>query len=457
MNNIRVWLNLIEQEPKWCATLFSALIINLKLTGTCIKDTDLFQRDITELLNHPIEPVYNLVKQFCKLMPVFFNEIGAEGELRDVSTELDEIHKRKDVLIHFLRKQSHVESSNLIVDFIKAIFLFWKTRDKELLRPFVPEEIYEQVSSTGRFTDEQYCIAERVVVEFGFDSFTDLLEWDSGQCRDFLDRQADISASEKRRFELLVHMFKLLHQKYNLGFQELRSELQQATKDGFDGMDELLFVLESSDPIGCLKVMLDRLEELKKIIVSEKKYEAREDIYYKRHIAVDIPSVYGRYMEKKFDSLSLTFRLENLANIYLEKLPESVNLSFITQATFYRIVTCLELYLQALRIDGITSRRLDTYLALLQNSLKIRRFSYTQYLDIFRGLAEGVKDVIYSYYTNIHQNNLSLIIPQLTRGDLLTKYTSLFDKKETTASLHRLSEAFSPRYYSIHLWSAASG
>ncbi len=107
--NIRVWLNLIMQEPKWCSILFSALIIHIKLSGTCVKDTDLFQRDITDLLNHPIGPIYNLAKQFTKLMPVFFNEIGAEGELREVSTELDELHKRRDVLIHFLRKQSHVE------------------------------------------------------------------------------------------------------------------------------------------------------------------------------------------------------------------------------------------------------------------------------------------------------------------------------------------------------------
>jgi len=43
--NIRVWLYLIMREPKWCSTLFSALIIQLKLSGTCVKDTDLFQRD----------------------------------------------------------------------------------------------------------------------------------------------------------------------------------------------------------------------------------------------------------------------------------------------------------------------------------------------------------------------------------------------------------------------------
>ena len=148
--NIRVWLYLIMREPKWCSTLFSALIIHLKLSGTCVKDTDLFQRDITQLLNHPIEPIYNLSKQFTKLMPVFFNEIGSEGELRDVSTELDEIHKRKDVLIHFLRKQGHVESSNLIVDFVQAIFLFWKTRDKTLLIPYIPEEVYSQVAGQRR-------------------------------------------------------------------------------------------------------------------------------------------------------------------------------------------------------------------------------------------------------------------------------------------------------------------
>ena len=101
-------------------------------------------------------------------MPVFFNEIGSEGELRDVSTELDEIHKRKDLLIHFLRKQGHVESSNLIVYFIKAILMFWKTKNKELLLPFLPPEVYKQVDTTGLFVDDQYRIADRVWVHFRF-------------------------------------------------------------------------------------------------------------------------------------------------------------------------------------------------------------------------------------------------------------------------------------------------
>jgi len=440
--NIRVWLNLIAQEPKWCATLFSALIINIKLSGTCVKDTDLFQRDITNLLNHPIEPIYNLAKQFTKLMPVFFNEIGAEGELREVSTELDEIHKRRDLLIHFLRKQSHVESSNLIVDFIQAIFLFWLTKKKELIHPFLPDEVFSEVSANGKFIDEQHLLATRIQQELKFSITEDLLTWKQEERQQYLAQQSDIPPAELRRFDLLVQMYQLLNQKYNLGFQELRSELESAAQEGFPEMEDLFTTLEQCDTIECVEALLQTLEGLKMTILSSETFEAREDIYYKRHIAVDIPSVYGRYREKKFDSLSLSFRLENLTNIYLERLPETVNLSIITQATFYSIVKCLKLYLRALRVDGISSRRLDTYISLLTSSLKIRRFSYTQYLDIFRGLSEGVKDVIYSYYTNIHQNNLSIIIPQIGAENLLTNYRSLWNEEEKTNSIHSLSEAF---------------
>lgn len=440
--NIRVWLHLIMREPKWCSTLFSALIIHLKLSGTCIKDTDLFQRDITALLNHPIEPIYNLSKQFTKLMPVFFNEIGSEGELRDVSTELDEMHKRHDVLIHFLRKQGHVESSNLIVGFIKAIIMFWKTKNKELLLPYTPEEIYVQIELNGKFIDEPHILTQRVWEEFDLHRVHDLLDISEEDLVAFLLKQSDTNSRERRRVELLIQMFKLLYAKYQLGFQQLEPELRLAASNGFPEMEGLIDSLKTDDIQEGLAALLNSLSNLKSIILSEEQYEAREDIYYKRHIAVDIPSVYGRYKERKFDALSLTFRLENLANIYLENLADTENLAVITQATFYEIVSRIKLYMQALEIDGITSRRMSTYLLLLENSFKVRRFSYTQYIDIFKGLSEGVKDIIYAFYTNIHQNNLSLIIPQLSREELLPKYKTLFEEDDITSSVHRLSENF---------------
>lgn len=440
--NIRVWLSLVMQEPKWCSTLFSALIINLKLSGTCVKDTDLFQRDITQLLNHPIEPVYNLVKQFAKLMPVFFNEIGAEGLLRDVSTELDEMHSRKDMLIHFLRKQSHVESSNLIVGFIEAIFGFWQTKNKALLGSYLPEEVLRQVKSSGPYIDDLSLLMNRVFALSDLSVIEDLLGWDDNRRNTFLAEQKDLAESETRRFSLLVDMYKLLHQKYNLGVQEIRHQLKLAVNSGFPEMEQLLADLEICDTFQGLSALLAHLERLKEIILSGETFAAKESIYHKRHIAVDIPSVYGRYEEKKFDALSLTFRLENLANIYLEKLLDSINLSFITRATFIRIIKCLRIYLKALKIDGISSRRLDTYMSLLDNSLGIKRFSYTQYLDIIRGLSEGVKDVIYTYYTNIHQNNLSIIIPQIGKQNLLAKYQPLWDGENSPENINRISETF---------------
>ncbi|PHR24618.1 MAG: phosphoenolpyruvate synthase [Desulfotalea sp.] len=440
--NIRVWLHLIMREPKWCSTLFSALIIHLKLSGTCVKDTDLFQRDITQLLNHPIEPIYNLSKQFTKLMPVFFNEIGSEGELRDVSTELDEIHKRKDLLIHFLRKQGHVESSNLIVDFIQAIILFWKSGDKTVLVSYIPEEVYRQIIDFGLYVDEQFVLSGRLWAEMEVMAVEDLLAIDDGEIASFLGRQDDLSSGEVRRFQLLMQMYKLLHKKYNLGSQQLKADIRYAVNDGFPEMESLLSTLEESDTEHCLEALLTSLEGLKEIILSEETFDAQEDIYYKRHIAVDIPSVYGRYKERKFDALSLTFRLENLASLYLEKLPETVNLTIITQATFYSIVRCIKLYMRALSIDGITSRRLTVYLTMLENSIKIRRFSYTQYLDILRGMSDGVKDIIYAFYTNIHHNNLSIIIPQIGEENILDKFSSLYDDAEMGTTIQRLSESF---------------
>ncbi len=445
--NIRVWLNLIMQEPKWCATLFSALIINLKLSGTCVKDTDLFQRDISRLLNHPIEPVYNLVKQFAKLMPVFFNEIGAEGQLRDVSTEIDEIHKRKDLLIHFLRKQSHVESSNLIVDFIRAILGFWHSRDKNLLKDYLPPEILEQIPENGLFVNDLNRLARRIFREPQITKCEDLLLWDDSRLNRFLSWQEDLDPREIKRFQLLIKMYRLLDQKYNLGYQELRLQLEQAANGGFPEMEQLLADLEICDTVQCLNSLLTNLEKLKKIILSSETFEPKEDIYYKRHIAVDIPSVYGCYNERKFNALGLSFRLESLANIFLEQLPSTINLTLITRATFLRILKCLRLYLRALKIDGITSRRLETSVSLLSNSLGIKRFSYTQYLDIFRSLSEGVKDLIYAYYTNVHQNNLSIIIPQIGVENLLARYRNLWQEKEKEdenqqETIHRLSETF---------------
>ncbi len=439
--NIRVWLNLIIQNPEWCSTLLSALIINIKLSGTCIRDTDLFQKEITRLLNSEIAPVYNLVKQFTRLLPVFFNEIGSEGVLREVSTELDETHKRKDQLIHFLRKQSHVESSNIIVDFINGIIRFWRTLDKEAIAPYIPEDLLHRIDPQGEYVTWVHQITAELFENSGFQDEAELLAWPRSEMEKTIMAMTDHPESELRRVVLLIRMYQLVNLKYDLGFQNIREQAQEIKESGLPDITPMVDALETNDAYAGLEAILDTLEELKEVTLSPEKFEAREDIFHKRHIATDIPSVYGRYQEKKFDALSLSFRLENLANVYLEQLTASAGDILLTQATFYRVVKALRLFIRALAIDGIASRRLETQVDVLENSLKVKRFSYLQYLDIFRGLSEAISDIRYTYYTNHHRDTLAVIVPQIPQDSLLPAYRNHVDS-DRTGTLSRISESF---------------
>jgi len=89
VKNIRVWMELVECAPLKMYKLLAALIVNLRIGGIFISDTDLFQRDITRLLNSDIAPIYKMVKLLARIFPVYFNEIGAEGELRQITTTMD--------------------------------------------------------------------------------------------------------------------------------------------------------------------------------------------------------------------------------------------------------------------------------------------------------------------------------------------------------------------------------
>ena len=158
IQNIRSWLEIISRKPRWTKKLLSALIINLKLKGVFVRDTDLLQKDISRLLNADILPAYNLLKQLLRIFPIYFTEIGAEGELRTISTAVDELSARNDRLIYFLRKQSHVESNSRLVPFIEDIFRYWNSGDKPFLKEHLPEEVYREVQAAGEYFDDLHLI-----------------------------------------------------------------------------------------------------------------------------------------------------------------------------------------------------------------------------------------------------------------------------------------------------------
>lgn len=442
LQNIRVYLELIELDPKRTRGLLSALMVNLALGGVYVRDTDLFQKDISKLLHADIEPVYYMVKQLAKLFPVYFNEIGAEGMLREVSTDIDEIASRQDKLIHFLRKQSHVESNNVIVPFTESIIEFWLTLDKEKVRPFLPAEIFDEIKASGPYVDEIHLIMKDIFKHFRAHSPQDLLGIDTKKIEMFLSTKSGYSDSEKERAKKLIQLYQLLHEKYALSSKDINYHLERAAHLGLPDPTDLKKALASDDNYEKLEAILTYLEQLKEVILSPCELKYIENIYHKRHIAVDIPSMYGTYAERKFDAMGLSFRLENMANVIFEDLIYSFNLSFITRATFFRIVRIIRLFKRALAIDGITSNRLDGQVELFEKATEIRRFSHSQYLDIFRGFSESIHQLVSHYYDSVHKDNLLMIIPILGPERLLDKYRRGSAGELKTEDYLKISEAF---------------
>ncbi|MBF0628890.1 MAG: phosphoenolpyruvate synthase [Magnetococcales bacterium] len=443
LNNIRVWLNLINLNPKWCSTLLSALIINLRLSGTLIRDTDLFQKEVTRLLNGEIAPVFNLVKQFARLLPVYYNEIGAEGELRDVSTELDEISRRQDRLIHFLRKACHVESTNLMVELVRQMLLFWHSGERKGLAGLVAPPALEAIQIPGPWFDGVHQVTRQLFQAMAIDDPASLLTLPLDEIERVIAETPAAPAGERRRVFLLIRLYRLLDHKYHPSRHGVLALVQKAAESGIDGMDRLIEVLEadeSRDDVQ-LNALLSAMESLKQVILSRETFPALEEIYQKRHIAVDIPSVYGRYQERKFDALSLLFRLEDLANVLLERLVARIPEGFITRAAFFRIDKYMQFYLRALELDGVSSRRLENLRAVLMRFLELNQFSFHQYLDIFRNFSEGIKEIIHAYYVIHHRENLAVIVPMIPDQALVARYAALKDH-DGSATLERINESF---------------
>ncbi|MGD9974529.1 MAG: PEP/pyruvate-binding domain-containing protein [Desulfatirhabdiaceae bacterium] len=441
IQNIRAWLELIELNPKWSTRLLSCLIIYLALGGVFIKDTDLFPRDITRFLNSDIEPVYNLAKQLMRMFPSFFNDIGAEGELRDISTQLDEMTRRKDSLIHFLRKQSHVESSNQIVGFIEAVISFWITRDKSILKSYLPPSIDDQIQTTGPHIDGVNEVMGWLYAR-GMTRPEDYLKVGGEDILRLCQEIQEANGIDIERVRLLAKFYQLLHNKYNPDITEIHHYIDQLKVNAFPGLDQLKDALAEPHIRKKTGRLLDFLETLKNLILSRNTFEVREDIYKKRHFTVDIPSMYGSYHELKFDALGLAFRVEAIVNILFEDLIGQIDLSLITKSTIHQLHDLIKLFEQALKLDGIQSVELERQLDFLDQSLEIRGFTFTQYLDVFKGFAQAVKNIVNDYFNNVHEENLSQILKDISPSCIQKRFLSPEESEDREKRMHRISEIF---------------
>ncbi len=424
VKNIRVWLELIEYSPYETRELLEALIVNLKLGGIFISDTDLFQREVTKLLNSNIEPVYREMKQLARIFPVYFREIGAEGKLREITTAVDEMSRRQDRLIHFLRKQIHTESNNTHIRLTRRIIQYWIDGDASRLKEYVPEDVYHWLGSSS----EWYLPVHSVMKELmnaSKCSLDELFSSDIDKIKQLLASIKEDNTRDKKRIQYLFRIHMLLLEKYSLESEDIVNTLKKYPYFSLTELNELGEYLKKNDAEKSLIMIYRFMKRLKDIILDPKESVALEDIYYKRHIAIGIPSMYGQYIESKFEALGLMFRLERTASKLMAMLLHSVNLEYITQKTFRRIYDVLALFREGLELDGITNQGLNSNLDMFRYSMSSPSFSLDQYINLFQFMAQDIKQIIEEYFIDVYERPLKEIIPQIVLTNQTMSETEL--------------------------------
>lgn len=437
IKNVRTYLKIIEQDPVKTTKLISSLLINLKIGGVFISDTDLFQKDITELLNSDFGKIYHLIKQIAVLFPVYFNEIGAEGELRDISTEIDEITSRKDKLIHFLRKQIHAESNNTQIKLTGEIFKYWTTLDPSGLLESIPSDVAEAIEGTSEFVKGLHLVCLELL-DISQETTETIMDIKAEDIDKLFNRIKSGSELDKRKVSLLFRLHLLLKEKYYLNPKDVIVKLRNLNFEDRDKISDLENFLTEKEDEKAVKQSFLIIRKLKETVLDPEKSEGIENIYHKRHIAIGIPSMYGNYREKKFESLGMIFRLEQLVTNIIENMISDSEMSYLSSRTLEKAVSILELFREGLDLGGITSENFNSNLLMLQHSLLSSSFSIGQYINIFEFMAESIKKMIVDYFLGIHDVNLQNILRQyLDATDGLSSR-----EPENTTKIHSLCEEF---------------
>jgi pyruvate,orthophosphate dikinase len=416
VQNVRAYLSVVEAHPVLGRPLLTALVAHLKLGGVFVADSDLFQRDVSSLLARNVRPVYAHVKQLLRLLPVYFNEIGAEGALRESSTRLDEIGGRRDALCHLLRKQSHVECNPSLIPFAEEIARFWASGDPRPLRRFVPACLYEELDAG----DEGSAGMRRI--------FSQLLGagQDVGEVFGLpvpeLDRRiADISGAspaEREKAALLARVWREIRRKYALDHTDVVERLASFRRVAPAGVGALAEALETGSHELALEFALGLLEELRSIVLDERESRPVESIYLKRHIAVGIPSMYGSYREDRFEAMGLTFRLESLVTALLERVVDEASIRSPDEETLHRVSRWLHLLMRALRVDGYRARGLAHALSLLDETVA-NRATAGMYVNVFQLLSRSLESSMHARVLDAYEEPVQRVVARMVETGIL--------------------------------------
>ncbi len=285
LDRLGKFMDLIQIGDACARKLLVHVIANLSLSGVFVPDDRIFQRRISAYLNSPaMAAPFLLHFLFLVNLPVYYHEVGAVSTIRDLSTEIDSWGN--DPILYFLRKQVHVNASNYNIRLLEKIISAWVFHDLSLLRDAVPADIY---ASRKPELVERYSsvitpfLRSRGVLDGAGIHFETLQRLPADAFRSDSGRGQQDEVQSK--VVLICRLYREVARKYSLG-------LGQGGQGKEPAIGESLAAMESA----------------KRTFLQAGTTEAREDLYFKRHIAFGIPSVLGTYHEPKFDALELFLR-----------------------------------------------------------------------------------------------------------------------------------------------------
>ncbi len=444
---LRTWLAVIRSDPRRFERLLSALAIQLHFRGVFVNDTDLFQRDISQLLNGGVAKSFSLVLQLVRHLPVFFSAVGSEGELREVSTRIDQISYRQDAVIHFLRKQAHAESNSRLVEFTRAVYTWWRTGDATHLDPFIPESLRRSLSP-----DDPWFQGAHDALS-GLENTTGLTEKDLDELpvdafAEGLQSVGSVDPVHRERALLLVRLYRLLKAKYDYDPGETLDALEGSNLVPHEHRKLFEAAVAGGDHLEILHHGHTLLEDLKAVVTDPSKTEPFENLYYKRHIAVGIPSVYGTYHEPKFDALGLMLRLMRFLTVHLEACIAEFPTGFMTRDTLLRAASLMHEILRALGVAGLRVKNLSEQVGLLKEVLDWGNLTVGQYLNLLEMISEALGNSVEVNFIAPHERNLERILPDLLADrdldeqELLEAKGALAEEflRSTVASIYGVQE-----------------
>ncbi len=414
---LRTHLRIIATDPVAARPILAALVAHLHFGGVSITDSALFQRDVSSFLAADIRPVYVQVKHLLRLLPVYFSEIGAEGELRAVSTRIDEALQRRDPLCNFLRKQSHVECNPHLIDFVEEIARFWATGERGPLAAYVPWSLYEALDADDPSTAGVHTAFAELTRQTGSVEGIFALELDDLRAR--LAAIPGTDATDRERAELLVRVWREIRRKYALEGSDIVPRLRAFLRvDGtlVSGLEESLRTGADADALDHALSVLERLQE---IVLRRGETAAQEDIYYKRHIAAGIPSMYGSYREERLDAMGLTFRLQSLTGTLMDRVMAPDALPADRPDRLREVAGRLRRLHRALRIDGFRAQGIAHGLAMLDEALDRPATSPGQLLDIFRILSHNLESTIRSRILDVYDGPSHRVVGRMLERGIL--------------------------------------